>query len=158
MIDITHIHPMLVHFPIVLFIAAAIIQLILIFKSEDIAERKCLQIAGITCLVLGLIFAFAAAFFGDIALDAAIDKGFTEMPLEEHKDLAGMTIVIFAILTVILLGAMWKRFRIQGAKGIIFTLASVVGLVLLINTAYQGGNLVYKEGVNVEVVKSAKQL
>lgn len=157
MIDITHIHPMLVHFPIVLFIAAVAIQFILLFKKEDITERKCLQITGATCLTLALLFALVAAFFGDIALEAAVDKGFDKNPLEEHESLAWTTIIIFAVLTVILLAALWKRIKLQGAKGILFVLASVAGILFLINTAYHGGNLVYKEGVNVEVVKPVKQ-
>ena len=106
-------------------------------------------------LVGGVVSALVAAGFGDVALDAAIDKGFPKKALEEHEDLAGTTIVIFGVLAVVLLGAMWKKLQITGVKGVIFLLATVAGTFMLLNTAYHGGELVYKEGVNVEAVKPA---
>jgi len=40
-IDITHIHPMLVHFPVVLFIVTTVINLIIVIRKGDIAENVC---------------------------------------------------------------------------------------------------------------------
>ena len=40
MIDITHIHPMLVHFPIVMLITGLVISNYLLFKGDDIADSK----------------------------------------------------------------------------------------------------------------------
>ena len=151
--EITQIHPMLVHFPIVLFILALGLYAYLLVTKQDMAARSCLSITAAAMLVGGVVTAIAAAGFGDIALDAAIDKGFPDHNLEEHEELAGTTITIFGVLAVILLGAMWKKFQLTGAKGAVFTLAVIAGVAMLLNTAYHGGELVYKEGVNVEVVK-----
>lgn len=98
MINIAHIHPMLVHFPIVLFIAAVMIDGYVLLHNGDLGERGCLVITGFFALTLGILFALGAAFFGDIALDKAVDAGFSVDALEEHETLAVITIVIFGLL------------------------------------------------------------
>lgn len=151
--EVTQIHPMLVHFPIVLFILALGLYFYLLVTRQDMAARKCLSVTAAVFLVGGVVSALVAAGFGDIALDAAVDKGFPDHTLEEHEELAGTTIIIFGVLAVILLGAIWKKVQFDGAKGAVFFLAMVAGTVMLLDTAFHGGELVYKEGVNVEVVK-----
>jgi uncharacterized membrane protein len=150
--EITQIHPMLVHFPIVLFILALGLYLYMVVTKRDLAARSCLSITAAAMLVGGVVSAIAAAGFGDIALDAAIDKGFPDANLEEHEELAGTTITIFVVLAVVLLAAMWKKFQLTGVKAVVFLLVALAGTGMLINTAYHGGELVYKDGVNVEVV------
>jgi len=156
MIDINHIHPMLVHFPIVLLMVGLILSTWLLINKQDLAERKPLQIANLIALLSGLAMAFVAAEFGDIALDAAIGKGFAMTPLEAHEEMASITIILFSILTAALLGAVLKKIKITGAKALAFVLVFYIGIGLLLITAYRGGNLVYKLGVNVELVTPAK--
>lgn len=151
--EITHIHPMLVHFPIVLLLLALALYAYLLVTKQDMAARSCVSVTAAAMLVGGVVTAVAAAGFGDIALDAAIDKGFPDHTLEEHEDLAGATIAIFGVLAVIMLGAMWKKLQLTGAKALVFVIAVFAGNGMLLNTAYHGGELVYKEGVNVEGVK-----
>lgn len=153
--EITHIHPMIVHFPIVLFTLALALYAYMLVTKQDLAARSCLSITAAAMLVGGVVSAIVAAGFGDIALDAAIDKGFPDTELEEHEELAGTTIVIFGVLTVVLLGAMWKKLQLTGAKALVFVVAVLAGTGMLVNTAFHGGELVYKDGVNVDVVKPA---
>jgi uncharacterized membrane protein len=149
---ITHIHPMLVHFPIVLLILSLALYGFMLVTGRDFADRQCLSITAAAMLVGGLICAVVAAGFGDIALDAALDKGFSKPPLEEHEDLAGITIAIFGVLAVVILGGLWKKIQLTGAKAMVFLMATLVGVGVLLSTAYHGGELVYVKGVNVEVV------
>ncbi len=155
--DISQIHPMLVHFPIVMLILALGVYSFMLVTGKDLAARACLSYTGAALLAGGLIAAIAAAAFGDMALDAAIDKGFAKDPLEEHEELAGTTIMIFAVLAVGMLGAIWKKFKLTGVKALVFVVAMLAGTGMLLNTAYHGGELVYKEGVNVEKVKPQPQ-
>lgn len=157
MVNINHIHPMLVHFPIVLFVTYLLVTAYLVARKEDLAERKCLQMVAGGALLAGVIAALAAAAFGDIALDAALDKGFSKAPLEEHEELAGITIVIHGVLAVVLAAAVWKRIRLQGTVAVLLLIGAVLGLGSLVTTAYHGGELVYKEGVNVEAVTPVKK-
>ncbi|MBI5450219.1 MAG: DUF2231 domain-containing protein [Gammaproteobacteria bacterium] len=152
MIDISHIHPILVHFPVVLFTVSTLLSLVLWVRKANLADKGCLQLTMAVALGVGVMMAIAAAAFGDLALDAALDKGFDKAPLEEHEELAGITIVIHAVLAVILLAAMWKKIKLDGVKALVFVLGSIAGMAMLVTAAYHGGELVYKHGVNVEVV------
>ena len=156
MIDLSHIHPMLVHFPIVYFITATVIFLVLAWKSDNLAAWKCLPLTGGAALVLGLCMAYLAAFFGDIALDIAAGKGFAKAPMERHEFMAMVTLTFFSLLAVLLLVAIWKKIPLTGRRAWFFFAASAVGIVLLLVTAYFGGELVYRIGVNVDSVMPVK--
>jgi uncharacterized membrane protein len=153
MIDITHIHPMLVHFPLVLLPIGTALYAAAAFRGEDLASRRCLPLLALLCLGTGVMMAMIAAAFGDMALDAALDKGFDKGPLEEHEDLAGPTIVVFAVLVAIQALAMWRSLSLKGGRAWLLTLGALAGVALLLATAYHGGELVYEIGVNVVPVK-----
>jgi uncharacterized membrane protein len=156
MIDLSHIHPMLVHFPIVFFITATVIFLVTALRAGNLAARDCLPLTGAGALVIGLLMAYFAAFFGDVALDAAIAKGFALAPLERHEDMALATLTFFSLLAVVLLAAIWKKISLERNRAWYFFAATAVGIVLLLITAYYGGELVYGIGVNVDAVVPLK--
>jgi uncharacterized membrane protein len=149
MISIAIIHPMLVHFPIVFLITALAADIILLLTKKDLAGRQCLPMIGLSALLLGTLAAGLAAIFGDIALDQAISLGFPTGPLETHETLALITIAVFSIHCLLRLLALWRRHPLRGFLGWISALPGIVGVVLLIFTAYYGGELVYHFGVNV---------
>ena len=154
MIPIEHIHPMLVHFPIVLFTLTLLIDSGLVFiRQGDLAARRCLTLAGLATLGIGLLFAILAAVFGDMALDIAVDKGFDRDPLEEHEGLAGATITLFGLLALVQIIAVWRSIPLSGNRGKAFVAVMAIGFGLLVSTAYHGGELVYGLGVNVANVK-----
>ena len=157
MIDLVHIHPMLVHFPIVLFLVAIAAQLLTLARGGDLSERTCLPSTALVALILAALAASAAAVFGDIALDRAVELGFPKDPLETHQELGLTTTWLFVALAVIQGFAWWRKISTKAARGWTLFLVGVVGCVLLLLTAYHGGNLVYKIGVNVDSVKPAVQ-
>jgi uncharacterized membrane protein len=152
MISTALIHPMLVHFPIVLLITAVAMDIFLLLTNKDLTDRKCLPLMALSALLLGTLSAGIAAFFGDIALDKAISLGFPSGPLETHETLAFITIAVFSLYCLLRLLALWRRYPLRGFSGWISALPGMVGLVLLIATAYYGGELVYHLGVNVAPV------
>ncbi len=152
MISIALIHPMLVHFPIVLLIAAGAMDLIVLLIKKDLTSRQCLSMIALSALLLGTLSAGIAAIFGDIALDKAISLGFPSGPLETHETLALITIAAFSFHCLLRLLALWRRYPLRGIIGWISVLPGMVGVVLLIFTAYYGGELVYHFGVNVASV------
>ena len=149
MISIALIHPMLVHFPIVLLITACSLDIIMLLIKKDLANRQCLPLVALSALLLGTLSAGIAAIFGDIALDKAISLGFPRGPLEIHETLALITIAVFSFNCLLRLLALWRRIPLRGRIGWISALPGMVGVVLLIFTAYYGGELVYHFGVNV---------
>lgn len=156
MIDITHIHPMIVHFPIVLFLTAMAVEFLVLLRKGDLSARLCLPGVALAALVLGAIAAVVAASFGDIALDAAVDKGFPKDPLEEHEGLGMTTMFYFVVLALVQLWAWWRRIPLAAGRGWTVFVLGLVGIAILIAAAYHGGELVYHYGVNVDAVKNPK--
>jgi len=152
MISIAHIHPMLAHFPIVFLITAVAMDIILCLTKKDLASRQCLPLVALSALLLGILSAAIAAVFGDIALDEALSLGFPDGPLETHETLALITIAVFSFHGLLRLLALWRRYPLRGFSGWISALPGMVGVILLIFTAYYGGELVYHFGVNVTAV------
>jgi len=154
MIAIEHIHPMLVHFPVVLLTVALLVNAGNIFAHHgDLAQGHCLSRVGLLALLSGVLFAILAAVFGDMALDIALDKGFDDAPLEEHEHLAAATIILFGLLAATQIFAIWRSISLAGNRGKVFVAIMAAGFLLLIATAYHGGELVYGLGVNVANVK-----
>jgi len=153
MIDITHIHPMLVHFPIVLFLLAVAIDFWLLLKGGDLAAKTCLSTVGMSVLLLAAIAAIAAATFGDIALDKAVELGFDKAPLEQHEELGLTTLWILLGLSLWQGFARWRGLRLDGGRGWVFFAVSLLGVSTLLTAAYLGGELVYSLGVNVAPVR-----
>ncbi|MGD2096068.1 MAG: hypothetical protein PVG35_00715 [Desulfobacterales bacterium] len=152
MFSIAIVHPMLVHFPIVLLITAVAMDIVVLLTRKDSASRQCLSLIALSALLLGTLSAGVAAIFGDIALDKAISLGFPPGPLETHETLALITIAVFSLHCLLRLLAVWRKYPLRGLSGWVSILPGLAGVVLLIITAYYGGELVYHLGVNVAAV------
>jgi len=153
MIDIAHIHPILVHFPIVLFLLALAIDFIILVKKGDLAAKDCLSTVGASALLLAALAAIAAATFGDIALDKAVELGFDKAPLEQHEELGLTTLWILIGLSAWQIFARWRSKPLNATIGWIFFAIALAGTGTLLTAAYFGGELVYSIGVNVAPVK-----
>ena len=149
MISIALIHPMLVHFPIVFLISAVALDLIVLITKKNFGDRQGLPLIAVVALLLGTLSAVVAAVFGDMALDKAVAAGFPAGPIETHETFAIITIVIFGLYSLWRLLVLWRGYSLRGGIAWISAAPGMVGLVLLITTAYYGGELVYHFGVNV---------
>jgi uncharacterized membrane protein len=152
MIPITEIHPMLVHFPIVLWISAEVIAVVILLTGGDLSARQHWPLTALYALLGGVVFGSLAAFFGDIALDHAVAAGFPAAPLETHETFAVTTLCIFILHSALRCLAIWRKYPLTGIRGWMAELPGFIGIVLLIVTAYFGGELVYHLGVNVAAV------
>jgi uncharacterized membrane protein len=156
MIDLAHVHPMLVQFPIVLFLLGAGLELLVLLRSGDLASHQCLPNMALGMIVLAAVSAIVAAIFGDIALDHAAGLGFPSQPMERHEDLGFSTMWFFLAYAALYLVAWWRRFRLAGGRGWVWFIGSVAGVLLVLTTAYLGGELVYRIGVNVVPVTPSR--
>jgi len=149
-IDIAHIHPMLVHFPLALFPVVLGIQFFALIRGQSLFGRGCPQRAATGLLALAAISAVAAATFGDMALDKAVASGVKISLLESHEDLGQAS----AVLLVLLALAEGWLFKVRTPSLKVswgFWLAGLAIFVVLLITAWHGGHLVYDLGVNVTV-------
>lgn len=152
MINLEHIHPMLVHFPIVLLLLAVLIDFLVLTRKGDLAANSCISTSGFYALLLAAIAAIAAAVFGDIALDKAIELGFDKAALEEHEELGLTTLWVMLGLASWQLLARWRHMRLSGTIGWLFFAIALAASGILLTAAWHGGELVYSLGVNVAPV------
>ena len=149
MLAVQHIHPILVHFPIVFFISLAVVDLFATLRGRITTGRGALGNLSTGLAVASGAFAVVAYFFGDMALEFAEDGGFHSDIAEIHEGLGETTATLFAVWALIRIGLWWRDLRLTGTSALLVSLAEVAGAVLVIATAYYGGQLVYDLGVNV---------
>ncbi|MER8781221.1 DUF2231 domain-containing protein [Mesorhizobium sp. M1006] len=147
-VPIQHIHPILVHFPIVLIYTLAAIDLVALAGGNAVTRKSGAgTISTFVALAAG-VFALGTWFFGGLALDHAEAAGFSSDIAEIHESLGGITAFAFLIWGLVRL-ALWIRNREFRAVTIAIPLIEIGGAVLVTTTAYYGGLLVYELGVNV---------
>lgn len=150
MIDIAHVHPMLVHFPLALLPVAVAAQAISVARGGSLFTRTCWANTGFMLLVLSAAGAILAAIFGDLALDKAIDSGVALSQMEGHEELGMLSAWLVAGLTAV---EGWFYYRAVDSRplSIAAVVAGVALLAVVLTTAWFGGHLVYDLGVNVSL-------
>jgi len=148
--SLAHIHPMLVHFPIVLVMIAFLFDAYRVLCSASAATvRPKGPDVGTILMVLAGVAAIAAFIFGDLAYDIAVEHGFREAQLESHEGWGTTTTITLVIIALVRI-VMWWRGLNAGRRGRLFAAAlTAAGTVMVVVTAYFGGQLVYDLGVNV---------
>ncbi len=148
MLPVQEIHPVLVHFPIVLMYTLLVLDLVALSGHRDVTVRSDTgTISTFIALSAGLL-AIVAWYFGGLALDIAESGGFHSDVAEIHEGLGGTTAFAFLAWGIIRLG-LWLRNRGLGRFALLVPLIELVGAGLVTVTAYYGGQLVYDLGVNV---------
>lgn len=145
-------HPLIIHFPIALLIVAPVLVLLGTFlKGRD----RVFLISALVLMILGSVAAWMSVSTGEAASELAERAGAAQAVLEQHEELAETTRAVFTVLTgvfaVIVVAPLLFKKEL-GRKFLIplnlaFLLFYVAGVVVLVNTAHQGGRLVHEFGV-----------
>jgi uncharacterized membrane protein len=138
----THLHGMIVHFPIALLFTSVLLELLALHRPWQ--ER--LRMAALITLVLGTLGALAAVITGPDEMA----RGVTELG-ETHEHFAQVTLALFALLTVWRVGLLWLKRAFSGAQVIAYVVLACVGVGLLGYTGFLGGTMVYEKAVGVRV-------
>jgi len=146
-------HPIIIHFPIALLIVAPIIILLGLLMPKN---GRTFLLSAFVLMLIGTIATFVAVSTGEAAGELAEQINNVEAVLEEHEELAETTRTVFTALTaifgVILFAPMLFKKELSRAILIPLNLAFLLfygsGVVLLMNTAHQGGILVHQLGVH----------
>jgi uncharacterized membrane protein len=146
---IKHIHPILVHFPIVFFLSLAALDLAATARGHIVTGRGALGNLSSGLSILAGAFGLAAFIFGGIALDVAESTGFHSDIAEIHEGIGTFTATAFAVWALFRSLLWWRDVRISRAFSGVISLVEIAGAILVIVTAYYGGQLVYVLGVNV---------
>jgi uncharacterized membrane protein len=153
-------HPLIIHFPIVLLLISPFLILIGAFLPRE--KGRALLYTALGLMVVGTLSTFLAAATGEAAAKLVERTPQINAVLEQHEELADLTRGVFLFLTVIFAAIILapKAFHklsgrlVETALPLIFLVLYGVGAVLLTNTAHNGGRLVHEFGVRAMVVQS----
>lgn len=138
-----NIHPLLVHFPIVLLIAAVLFDTIgLVFK-----KLKWLEKSALLLYVVGTIAIIVTYFTGQSAADS-IDIPSKAIPaVTDHADWAEITLWFFIVFSIVRLSTgLWIKSAKQ-AFTVVIVIIGFIGIYLLYLTGDHGAKLVFGYGL-----------
>lgn len=147
-------HPMIIHFPIVLLLLSPV--LVLIGAALPPSKGRPYMIMGLGILLLGTGSLFLAASTGEAAAMLAQRGGAMGAVLEAHESLAGKTEIVFSALSAILLAivALPRILRREETRmtttwiPLSFLVLYCAGILFAVDTAHAGARLVHEFGVH----------
>lgn len=149
MFSIEHLHPMIVHFPIVLAILLVAIDAVALARDIPLDGTATYANFSLATALLAGLGGIAAAVLGDMAYDVALEHGVPVALLESHEGLGTTTGIVLAVWAGLRLIARWRGMAIAGGRKTLLVTAEAAIVALVLATAYLGGNLVYDHGVAV---------
>lgn len=150
-------HPLIIHFPIALLLIVPVF--IVIGAVLTPVKGRSYLIAAMVLLLAGTAATYFAVETGEAAGRLAERAPAMERVLENHEALAERTRAVFSVLSVIfvaLLAIPWLLKRADTrltttTLPLAFLVLYSVGILLLVNTAHNGGRLVHEFGVRAMV-------
>ena len=139
-----NVHPLIVHFPIGLLLAAVAIDI----AGWMLRCNRWLRHMATFLYVAGTLMIFLTYVTGRAAAATVWLPGMAQAVVKEHWDWAFRTVWFFAAITTVRLMVLWPRQR-EPRRVLVtaFALAGLVGVLLLGETGDRGGRLVYQFGV-----------
>ncbi|MDO5510896.1 MAG: DUF2231 domain-containing protein [Weeksellaceae bacterium] len=140
----THLHAMIVHFPIALLIFGFFTEVIhFIWKKKFFAD------AAFFLLLFGSLGSLAAYISGNLAGEG-MEEGSLEAAIETHEQAAMITVILAVVTLVVYIYSYWKKAFPRNVRiiGLVFFAATVITVA---RTGYLGGQLVYKHAAGVEL-------
>lgn len=144
MISSTHLHAMLVHFPIALLIVGFLSQLIALFFRKPFFNS-----AAFYLLLLGTAGTITSYLAGNSAGEG-MEEGALGKAIELHEQAATLALWLTVFTAVVYLVFYFFKYRKTWAKilGIILFAGAIAAIV---RTGYLGGQLVYQHGAGVQL-------
>jgi uncharacterized membrane protein len=139
----SHLHPIIVHFPIALIVVCVAFDLYRVIRKGDFSPKD------------GLVLWVIAALSAGIAVASGPDeeaRGITTL-IHTHSTLANITLWL-AILAVVIRLFVWRIKSQTKMSGVVLTaymLVSVLSAGGVLATGYFGGAMVYDQGVGVKM-------
>ncbi|KAA3616787.1 MAG: hypothetical protein D8M58_17430 [Calditrichaeota bacterium] len=144
------IHPLIIHFPIVLITLAIALDLLSIIKRIDHIKQ------WVSILyVLGTVGVIASFFSGRYAADSlTIPEGYYEVypAISNHANVAFYTVLFFIVYAII----RTLMFRFSKDKNrslsVLMFFFGLIGFFLVMQTADKGAELVYRYGMGTQIL------
>ena len=143
--DLTHLHPMIVHFPIALLIVGFLFDI-----AGSITKRESFTQTAFYLIILGALGVIAAFITGDQAGSGITEEGALKQALENHEDAATLTIWIVSIAAAFRIAlVLLKKFK--GVLKMVSLALFLIAVMSIARTGYYGGELVYKHAAGVQL-------
>lgn len=143
-----NVHPLVVHFPIALVIAAALADALALA-----VRRRAFRVAAAALYVAAAAGALAAYLTGDAAEETVEVAGAAVGALNAHADWAGYTVWVLGLYGLLRLGAAaWDR-RNRLALHLPLAVIGLGAVFLVWQTAERGARLVFEYGVGVRAAE-----
>jgi uncharacterized membrane protein len=136
MFDTSHLHPMLVHFPIALVAFGFMADVVYLFYKKEV----CLSKTGFYLLITGTLAAVVTWLSGFIFTSSM--SGSAGMIRETHELFASVTVGLLVVTSFLRIVLMVKKIESKSLNGIAFALYALAAVCVTI-TGYYGGTLVY---------------
>ncbi len=144
MFTATHLHAMIIHFPIALLMAGFLSEIVSVVTKKEFFKSVAFYL-----LLLGALGAIAAYISGGYAGEG-IEEGPLEGPIELHEEAALITLWLSIITALFRVGVHFFKYEKPWTKWagvLLFTV--LVGSIA--RTGYLGGELVYSHGAGVQL-------
>lgn len=144
MIAATHLHAMLIHFPIALLIIGFLSELIGLVSKKIFFNQVAFYL-----LILGTFGTIAAYLSGDAAGEG-MEEGTLGKAIGMHQEAAIITLWLAISTSLVFSALLFFKYQKQWSK-IMGVILFAVLLAAVSRTAYLGGQLVYNHGAGVEL-------
>ena len=144
MFDTSHLHPMIIHFPIALLIIGFLADIIGVMFKKDFFTK-----AGFYLLILGTLGVVASYITGNIAGEGVEEAGALKQALENHEDAAQLSLWLMVAAAVVRIAVVSIKKYTGIFKYVALTLF-LLGVLSIVRTGYYGGELVYKHAAGVQ--------
>lgn len=137
MFSTSHLHPMIVHFPIALITIGFLADVLSMFLKEE----KCLSKTGLYLMVLGALAAVAAWSTGQLFTNEPAQGAIVEV-FEKHETGALITMIIMLIGSAFRIWLVTSKKEESSLKWVAFGLY-LIGFCAVTFTGFMGGTMVY---------------
>jgi uncharacterized membrane protein len=137
MFDTSHLHPMIVHFPIALITVGFIADVVFLFFRTE----KCLSKTGFYLMVLGALAAIAAWGTGNLFTNEPTQGAILNI-FEKHETGAFITMILIVIGALLRVWLVVKKKEETQLKWLVFGIY-FLAFAAVTFTGFMGGTMVY---------------
>lgn len=137
MFNLTHIHPMFVHFPIALLMVGFLADTAFLFFKKE----KCLSKTGLYMLILGTLAALVAFLSGTFLTNHPTSGSIFSI-FENHETFALLTLIAAVLTLTVRIYVVITKKEETKLKWLVYVLYAITACFVSI-TGFLGGSMVY---------------
>lgn len=136
MFNTSHLHPLIVHFPIALLIVGFVADTIYLLYKKEV----CLSKIGFYLMLAGTLGAIAAVLSGNFFTEDM--SGSVEAVRERHETFANITMYLMIVASILRVFLVYKG-KAESKSGLGVYLLYLIGVIMVGYTGLLGGTMVF---------------